>query len=115
MIVELSEAKDALRVTSTAEDNVINGQLLEVTAIFLQYLGYDDLDEYLYAQEGANEDELYYQYGDGWTITPDLPAVQILRAAIFVGLATRYDDRTATPLSAAVKSILRRYRDPVME
>jgi hypothetical protein len=114
MIVTLEEAKDALRVTSSAEDALIQNKLNEVLAVLLQYLEYDDLDDYLYTQTGSTEDELYYEFGEDWTTAGDLMPVQILRAAIFAAMAVVYDDRTASPLAVGVKSILRRYRNPVM-
>ena len=114
MIVTLSEAKDALRVTSSVEDTLIQNKLHEVLAVLLQYLEYDDLDDYLYTQTGSTEDELYYEFGEEWTTTGELMPVQILRAAIFAAMAVVYDDRTASPLADGVKSILRRYRNPVL-
>lgn len=117
MIVTLQEAKDSLRVTSSAEDDLIQNKLNEVLAVLLQFLEYDDLDDYLYTQTGSTEDELYYEYADEWTTTSngELMPVQILRAAIFAAMAVVYDDRTASPLADGVKSILRRYRNPVMK
>lgn len=116
MIVTLQEAKDALRVTSSAEDALIQNKLHEVLAVLLQFLQYDSLDDFLYTETGSTEDELYYEYGEEWTTTGDaeLMPVQILRAGIFAAMAVVYDDRTASPLAEGVKSILRRYRNPVL-
>jgi hypothetical protein len=114
MIVTLQEAKDALRVTSTAEDALIQNKLNEVLAVLLQFLEYGELDDFLYAETGSTEAELYAEHGEDWPTNGDLMAVQILRAAIFAAMAVVYDDRTASPLADGVKSILRRYRNPVM-
>lgn len=114
MLVTVAEIKDALRISTTADDVLLDMMLANVHAVLLDYLGHEDLDVYLYAETGMTEDELYYEYGEDWEASSGLAPVDVLRCAVLVSMAHVYDNRADSPLTEAVKSVLRRFRQPVV-
>lgn len=111
-IVSVAEVKEQLRISTSADDSVLTQRIAETEFILLDYLGWYDFAEFLYDSTGADEDQLYYEYGEDW---PDsVMAVAVFRAAMFASLADTYDNRANTPLTAAARAILRRFRLPVL-
>jgi hypothetical protein len=114
VLVTFEEIKDALRVSTNADDVLLDTMLTNVHIVLLDYLGHEDLDAYLYATVGMVTDELYYEYGEDWPTLAQLTPVTVLRTSVFVSMAHIYDNRADSPLTEAVKSILRRFRMPVV-
>lgn len=115
MLVTLAQIKDALRVTNTASDTLLTAMLAGTQSVLLDYLGHEDLDAYLYATTGMTEDELYYEYGEEWSDpTTALAPVAVLWVAMNAAMAHVYDNRADSPLTEAVKAVLRRFRQPVV-
>lgn len=112
MIVTVAEMKEQLRIDTSAEDNLLERMINQTEFILLDYMGYYSFDEFLYDREAADEDELYYEYGEDWADLVVTPAV--FRAAMFTALAESYDNRSHAPLTPGVKAILRRFRNPVI-
>ncbi len=94
-LVTLAEAKEHLRVLHDDEDTLIEAQADAATDIVLDYI----------ERPGPID-------GPAWTQGTVPPLV---RAAILLVLGSLYADREGgEPISMAVASILRRYRDPAL-
>jgi hypothetical protein len=100
-LLDLEEAKRHLRVLDSDSDDDIDAKLLQASWIVLNYLGYDGIP-------------------DDW-LTDESPSTlgvpYVVRAAVLLVLSELYANRESTnanPLSMAVKSLLRRYRAPVI-
>lgn len=93
-IISLALAKAHLRVTATAEDGLLGTYIRQAERALLEYLGFADIDAF------------YYEHGE---VNAD-----ILLLAVMLMLSELYDKRSTAPLTDAVKSVVRRFRDPVI-
>lgn len=94
-ILDLSTAKESLAETSSARDTHIQNTIDNAERVLLDYIGgFADLTEF------------YYEFGEQGT--------QILEAALIVMVNVMVDTPTEDPINAAVKSLVRRYRQTVI-
>ena len=94
MICTLELAKDHLRVDDSASDALITRYILQIEAVIFQYLEVSDIDDF------------YYEHGEGHNM--------VLENACLLGLTEIFENRNNAPLTAAAKTILRRYRNPAI-
>jgi hypothetical protein len=100
-LVDLSEAKRHLRVTDSNSDQDIDAKLLQASWIALDYLGYDEIPDDWLSEESPST----------------LGVPYVVRAGTLLILSELNHNREASVvaiLTPAIKSLLRRYRAPVI-
>ena len=119
-LVTLAQAKTNLRITSTSDDADIQFKLNLAEALVLEYIGYNSFEEILMLRAGS---PVYHGSPLGSPIGSPVTTTQIdsaidgakaetLQAAILLVVSSLYDNRLDNPITPAVESLLRRWRDP---
>lgn len=93
-VVTLAQFKEDLNITGTAHDTKLQNILDRAHAILWNFLGVDDLAAW------------YYETGEGSAL--------VIQQAVLVMGRTMYERPEETPLDTTVKSLVRRFRLPVI-
>lgn len=98
-IIDLQEAKDHVRIVTSQFDSDISLKILQASAIMLNYLKID-----------LDGSPLEFPWS-GDDVPWDVKAATML---VFGDLWKNRESDVASPLSQAVKDLVRRWRDPAM-
>lgn len=93
-VVTLAQLKEDLNITGTAHDAKLQKILDRAQAILWNFLGVDDLGDW------------YYETGETSSL--------VLEQAVLVMSRIMYERPDETPLGSTVKSLVRRFRLPVI-
>lgn len=93
-VITLDYAKENLNITGTGHDAKLLNIIRRCESLMFNYLGVEGLDDF------------YAEHGEGGR--------DVLEQALLVMVATAYVDPAATPLDAATKVIVRRFRPLVL-